>query len=88
MPKTIPAMLEPASPNIVAVAGMEAALDEIIGRISDFEAKEKELTENLDAMLESKCLHGDSMPCKRTRKNRKRNYIFSIGRFTYRNCSL
>ena len=23
--------------------------------------KEKELTENLDAMLESKCLHGDSL---------------------------
>ncbi len=41
MPKTIPAMLEPASPNIVAVAGMEAALDETIGQISDFEAKKK-----------------------------------------------
>ena len=52
MPKTIPAMLEPASPNIVAVAGMEAALDEIIGRISDFEAKEKELTEYLVKGLE------------------------------------
>ena len=52
MPKTIPAMLEPASPNIVAVAGMEAALDETIGRISDFEAKEKELTEYLVKGLE------------------------------------
>ena len=52
MPKTIPAMLEPASPNIVAVAGMEAALDETIGRISDFEAKEKELTEHLVKGLE------------------------------------
>ena len=47
MPKTIPARLEPASPNIVAVAGMEAALDETFGQISDFEAKEKELTEYL-----------------------------------------
>jgi selenocysteine lyase/cysteine desulfurase len=52
MPKTIPAMLEPASPNIVAVAGMEAALDETIGRISDFEVKEKELTEYLVKGLE------------------------------------
>ena len=52
MPKTIPAMLEPASPNIVAVAGMEAALDETIGQISDFEAKEKELTEYLVKGLE------------------------------------
>ena len=52
MPKTIPAMLEPASPNIVAVAGMEAALDETIGRISDFEAKEKELTAYLVKGLE------------------------------------
>lgn len=73
MPKTIPAMLEPASPNIVAVAGMEAALDETIGQISDFEAKEKELTEYLVKGLE-KIENVTTYP--------------SIGRFTYRNCSL
>ena len=69
MPKTIPAMLNRQVLNI-AVAGMEA-LDETIGRISDFEAKEKELTEYLVKGLE---------------KIENRNYISSIGRFIYRNC--
>lgn len=51
MPKNIPQMLEPASPNIVAVAGMKAAIEETLKDVESFEKKEKELTEYLITKL-------------------------------------
>lgn len=52
MPKEGYGRYEPASPNVVAIAGLEAALDEAMGKEENFFEKERKLTEKLVNGLE------------------------------------
>lgn len=51
MPKSVPVMFEAASPNIVAIAGLHAAIDVINSEKTDYMKHEQELTQYLTDRL-------------------------------------